>query len=116
MGVKRRGDPSSGRPSVSRREFLSTAGMGVAGLAARGSPGQPEADAIVEKAEADSKAMVERRKKMAEDKISAAERDAVDEVRESAAIAAAAASRRLIAERHDAEADRKLADQVISSI
>lgn len=77
---------------------------------------QREADAILEKAEADSKAMVERRKKMAEDKIAAAERDAVDEVRQSAAVAAAAASRKLIAERHDAEADRKLADEVIGSI
>lgn len=77
---------------------------------------QREADAILEKAESDSKAMVERRKKMAEDKIAAAERDAVDDVRESAAVAAAAASRKLIAERHDAEADRKLADEVIGSI
>ena len=75
-----------------------------------------EADSILEKAEADSKAMVERRKKMAEEKIAAAERDAVDEVRETAAIAAAAASRKLIAERHDADADRKLADEVINSI
>ncbi|WP_128892866.1 hypothetical protein [Erythrobacter sp. HKB08] len=75
-----------------------------------------EADALLEKAEADSKAMVERRKKMAEDKIAAAERDAIDEVRASAAAAAAAASRKLIAEKHDAEADRKLADEVISGL
>ncbi|ABC63596.1 ATP synthase subunit B [Erythrobacter litoralis] len=75
-----------------------------------------EADAILEKAEADSKALVERRKKMAEDKISAAERDAVDEVRATAAAAAAAASRKLIAEKHDAEADRKLADEVIAEL
>ena len=75
-----------------------------------------EADSILEKAESDSKAMVERRKKMAEDKIAAAERDAVDEVRAKAAQAATAAARKLIAERHDEESDRKLADEVISSI
>ncbi|BDI61384.1 hypothetical protein [Qipengyuania nanhaisediminis] len=75
-----------------------------------------EADAILAKAEADSEAMVARRQRMAEDKIAAAERDAVDNVRASAANAAAAASRSIIAEKHDAEADRALADKVISSI
>ena len=75
-----------------------------------------EADSIVAKAEADSKAMVERRKKMAEDKIGAAERAAVDEVRAIAAGAAASAAQDLIAEKHDAAADKALADQVISGI
>lgn len=77
---------------------------------------QHEADAILEKAEVDSKAMVERRKRMAEDKIAAAEREAVEDVRNRAVSAATGASRKLIAEKHDAEADRSLADQVISSI
>ena len=75
-----------------------------------------EADAILAKAEADSKAMVERRKRMAEDKIAAAEREAVDGVRASAANAAAAASHALIAEKHNADADKALADEVISSL
>ena len=75
-----------------------------------------EADSILEKAEEDSKAMVERRKKMAEDKIAAAERDAVDDVRNRAAMAATAAARELIAKKHDAAADSKLADQVIAGI
>ena len=75
-----------------------------------------EADAIVVKAEADSKALVERRQRMAEDTIAAAERDAVQEVRTRAAVAATAASRTLIAEKHDAEADRKLADEVIAGL
>jgi len=77
---------------------------------------QKEADAIVEKAEADSKAMVERRKKMAEDKIAAAERDAVDDVRNRAADAATSAAQELIADKHDAGADAKLADEVIANI
>ncbi|MHA6333309.1 F0F1 ATP synthase subunit B family protein [Qipengyuania sp. CAU 1752] len=75
-----------------------------------------EADALLAKAEADSQALVERRKKMAEDKISAAERDAVDQVRAAAAAGAATASRKLIAEKHDADADRALADEVISNL
>lgn len=77
---------------------------------------QKEADAILTKAEADSEAMVERRKKMAEDKIAAAERDAVDDVRRRAAHAATAAARALIADKHDAEADSKLADKVIAGL
>lgn len=75
-----------------------------------------EAEAIVEKAEADSKAMVARRKQMAEEKIAAAERDAIEGVRASAAAAAAAASKKLIADKHSAAADKKLADELISSI
>jgi len=75
-----------------------------------------EADAIVEKAEADSKAMVARRKQMAEDKIAAAERDALEDVRIAAANAAAAASTKLIAKSHDAQADKSLADELIKTL
>ncbi|MEL6877107.1 MAG: hypothetical protein AAGL68_03295 [Pseudomonadota bacterium] len=77
---------------------------------------QREADAILTKAEADGKDMVARRQRMAEDKIAAAERDAVEEVRASAVDAATSASRKLIADKLDADADRALADEVISSI
>ncbi|OZA93789.1 MAG: hypothetical protein B7X57_03845 [Erythrobacter sp. 34-65-8] len=75
-----------------------------------------EADAILAKAEADSTAMVARRTQMAEDKIGAAEREAVDQVRAKAANAATAAARKLIVAKHDAEADSKLADEVIAGI
>ena len=51
-----------------------------------------EADGIVAKAEADAAALVERRTRMAEDKIAAAERAALDEVRAKAASAATAAA------------------------
>ena len=77
---------------------------------------QREADAILAKAEADSEAMVARRKRMAEDKIAAAERDAVAGVRTAAVDAAASASRALIAGKHSADADKALADEVISSL
>ncbi len=77
---------------------------------------QHEADAILAKAEADGAAMVERRQRMAEDKIAAAEREAIQDVRNRAAMAATMASRKLIAEKHDAQADRALADQMIAGI
>jgi F-type H+-transporting ATPase subunit b len=75
-----------------------------------------EADAILAKAEADSKAMVARRKQMAEDKIAAAERDAIEDVRNRAAAAAASASGALIAAKHDAKADKTLADEIIANL
>lgn len=75
-----------------------------------------EADAILARAEADSTVMVARRQRMAEDKIAAAERAAIAEVKATAVMAAAAASRALIAERHDSDADKALTDEVIASI
>ncbi|MCP9222964.1 hypothetical protein MKP08_09415 [Erythrobacter sp. LQ02-29] len=75
-----------------------------------------EAEALLDKAEEDSKALVERRKRMADEKIAAAEREAVEDVRNRAASAAAAASRGLIAEKHDASADSRLADELIAGI
>lgn len=75
-----------------------------------------EAHAILAKAETDSEAMVARRQRMAEEKIGAAERAAIAEVKARAVTAAADASRKLIAERHDSIADRKLADEVIASL
>lgn len=75
-----------------------------------------EAGGILEKAEADSLVMVERRKRMAEDRIAAAEREALEEVRNRAVTAATAASRTLIGSTFDADADRALADQMIADI
>jgi len=75
-----------------------------------------EAEAIVAKAEADTETMIQRRKQMAEDKIAAAERGAVEEVRAHAVSAASAAARSLIASGHGADADSKLVDQAIAGI
>ena len=75
-----------------------------------------EADGIVEQARADSAALIERRTRMAEDKIAAAERSAVDEVRAKAVAAAAAAAERLIREQHGAEADRAMVDRTIAGL
>ncbi len=77
---------------------------------------EAEARDIRAKAEADSTDLIARRGKMAEDKIAAAERAAIAEVRGRAADAAARAAAAIIAERHDAEADRAMTDRAIAGI
>ncbi|MXO71517.1 F0F1 ATP synthase subunit B family protein [Alteraurantiacibacter buctensis] len=73
-----------------------------------------EAGNIVTKAEADATATIARREKMASDKIAAAERAAIDDLRAQAAAASAAGAAALIADRHDAAADKALVDQAIA--
>ena len=75
-----------------------------------------EADAIIAKAEADTTAVIARREKMAGDKIGAAERAAVAELRAKTADAATTAARGLIAARHGAAADKGFVDQAIAGI
>lgn len=73
-----------------------------------------EAQAIVAKAEVDATTLIARRQSMAEDKIAAAERAAIAEVRTKAASAAAAAAASLIAAHHDAATDKALVDSAIA--
>lgn len=75
-----------------------------------------EADAIVEQARADTAALIERRRRMAEDKIAAAERHAVDEIRARAASAAAAAAARLIEQQMGPDGDRAIVDRAIETL
>jgi F-type H+-transporting ATPase subunit b len=75
-----------------------------------------EAKAIVDKAKTDTTAVIARREKMAEEKISAAERSAVAELRNRAAATAATAAGALIADKHDAKADQSLVDAAIAGI
>lgn len=75
-----------------------------------------EAQSIVEQAKADSAALIERRMRMAEDRIAAAERGAVAEVRARAASVTAAAAEALIRERHDGAADKALVDSTIAGL
>ena len=75
-----------------------------------------EATAILENARAEGEALVARRQRMAEEKIAGAEREALAEVRARAAEAAAQASRVIIAQRHDRDADLRMTDEVIASI
>ena len=75
-----------------------------------------EADEIVAKAKADAEALIDRRRRMAEDKIAAEERAAVEQLRSAAADAAAKAAAKIIAERHDAATDANLVNQAIKQI
>ena len=75
-----------------------------------------EAGEIVAKAETDAAALVERRKRIAEDKIAAEERGAIEQLRSVAASAATRAAAKLIADRGSAEADSRLVDQAIGEI
>lgn len=75
-----------------------------------------EADALIAKAEADTTELVLRREKMAQDKIAAAERAAVETLRKRTSAAAAGAAQSLIAAQHTAKADKALVDEAISGI
>lgn len=77
---------------------------------------QTEADAIVAQARTDAETLVERRTRMAETKIAAAQRSAIADIRATAANAAAAAAASLIAERHDAAADKAMTDRAIAEL
>jgi len=77
---------------------------------------EQEAAALVAKAQTDATELVARRGKMAEDKIGAAERAAVAEVRGKAADAATRAAASIIAETHGATADAKLVDKTIAGL
>jgi len=77
---------------------------------------QKEAEALVEQAKADTKTLITRRKKMAKEKIAAAERAAIAEVRENAANAASMAAEQLIISDHDAAADKALIENAIADL
>jgi F-type H+-transporting ATPase subunit b len=75
-----------------------------------------EAEGIVEQARTDTAALIERRGRMAQDKIAAAERQAIEQVRAKVANAAAAAAARLIEEDLDAGADKAMVDSTIEDL
>ena len=75
-----------------------------------------ESALIATRAEADAAAVIERRTKMAEDKIAAAERAAIAEVRARAVDAATGAAAAIIAEKHGAAADKPIVDKTIAGL
>lgn len=99
-----------------RDEYLARARSAEADAAAMRENAHHEAAAIITKAKADTVALMDRRAKMAEDKIAAAERTAIAEVRARTAEAAAAAAAALIADRHDAGSDKALVDRAIAGV
>ncbi|WP_174285915.1 hypothetical protein [Sphingomonas bacterium] len=77
---------------------------------------EAEARTMLAKAESDATDLLARRSKMAEDKIGAAERQAIADVRGRAADAAVHAAASIIAQRHGADADRALVDRAIAGL
>lgn len=77
---------------------------------------EAEAVALVKKAEADADALVKRRRQMADDKIAAAERQAVEGVRQAAADAATRTARTVIASKLTAAKGKALVDQAIEDL
>ncbi|EQA98202.1 ATP synthase subunit B [Sphingobium quisquiliarum P25] len=75
-----------------------------------------DAATLLEDAKANAAALVARRQKMAEDKIGAAERAAIADIRAKAVNAATSAAATLIAQNHDANADRALVDGAIRGL
>ncbi|MGE4323036.1 MAG: F0F1 ATP synthase subunit B [Sphingobium sp.] len=77
---------------------------------------EQEAATLLEDARAEAVLLVARRQKMAEDKIGAAERAALDGIRAKAVAAATGAAATLIAQGHDAKADKELVDSAIRGL
>jgi F-type H+-transporting ATPase subunit b len=77
---------------------------------------EEDAKLIVAKAKDDATALIARRTKSAEEKIAAAERAAIADVRAKAASVAAAAAASLIAAHHDGKSDAGLIDETIAKL
>lgn len=77
---------------------------------------EAEAAALLVKAQADTKDLVARRTRMAEDRIGAAERTAIADVRAKAAQLSTTAAAHLIASGHSASADKALVDNAIAGL
>ena len=75
-----------------------------------------EAERVAAAAGAEAEASARRREQMAMDRIAAAEKAAVDEVRLTAAEVATAAARQVIAEGLSADADARLIDHAIAQL
>jgi len=99
-----------------KTEYEAKAKAADAEIATLKAAAERQAGEIVEKAKTDATALIARHQAMAEAKIAGAERAAVAEIRERAASAASTAARQLIADRHDASADKALVDQAIAAI
>ena len=99
-----------------KAEYEAKAKAADAEIAELKSAAEKQAADIVAKAKDDASALIARHKALSADKIAAAERAAIEELRARAATAAAAAAGQLIGEQHDAKADQKLVDQAISAL
>lgn len=99
-----------------RDDYAAKANAAEAEIDAIKANAERQAEEIVAKAKADASALIARHKTIAKDKIAAAERAAIEDLRAKTAEAATAAARGLIAKGHDAKVDSKLVDQSIGEI
>lgn len=99
-----------------RDEYAKKIAGAEAEAAAMLSHADAEAKNVLAKAEADAADLTQRRAKMAEDKIAAAERSALAEIRAKTAEAATKAAGAIIAQKHDAGADKALVDTTIAGL
>ena len=99
-----------------KAEYEAKAKAADAEIAALRAAAEKQAADLVAKAKTDAAQLIARHKAVSAAKIAAAERAALDELRAKVATAAAAAASGLIAEQHDATADKKLVDQVIGGL
>lgn len=99
-----------------RKEYADKIANAEKDSAAMKAAAEVEAQHILERAQSDAEALIERRSKSAEEKISSAERAVVSELRAIAAEAATQAARGLIAAKHNAAADKTLVDSAIGSL
>jgi F-type H+-transporting ATPase subunit b len=99
-----------------KAEYEAKAKQAEADAAAVKANAEEEAKQIVAKAKDDATALIARRAQSAEEKIAAAERAAVADVRAKAANAAAAAAAMLISQHHGAKADAGLIDETIAKL
>lgn len=105
-----------GEAEALRNEYQARARSAEAEAATMRDHAHHEAQAIVAKAMEDAENLMDRRARMAEDRIAASERAAIGEVRARAAEAAAKAAATLIAEHHDADADRAMTGRAIAGL
>ncbi len=75
-----------------------------------------EAEQLAKETRANMEAQVDRRTKLAEDKIAQAETQAINDVRATAAEVAVGAARRVIADKVDASKDAQLIEKSISDL
>ena len=92
---------------------LASAEKDAAALRARA---EEEAALLLADAKTSTAALVKRRQKMAEDKIAAAERAAIADIRSRAVAAATSAAATLIAQNHDSKADKAMVDSTIKAL
>lgn len=85
-------------------------------IAAMRAQAEHDAAQVIANAETDAAALVKRRQKMAEDKIGAAERSAIADIRAKTVAAASAAAAALVAQTHDAASDQALVDATIKAL